>query len=115
MKHKIIETIPINLDQTKEELEKIKKRDKELNFRAQKTQEYIQTLSRQGIKKIEELQKKLTDLNIPRFKEPHIQKLLDILPTKEEEVKSTLQGYSITLTKENAKKIADTIKEFEEQ
>ena len=37
----IVSETPINMHQLKNELEKIKKRDKELNFRANKTEEYL--------------------------------------------------------------------------
>ena len=37
----IISETPINIYQLKKELEKIKKRDNELNFRTNKTEEYL--------------------------------------------------------------------------
>ena len=64
------------------------------------------------VSKADELKKKLEGLKISRLKEIHIQKIIDILPTREEDVKVVLQGYNITLTKENYKKIADTVKAF---
>jgi len=36
---------PISISELKQELEKIKKRDKELNFRAARTEEYLQHFS----------------------------------------------------------------------
>ena len=113
MKHEIIEQEPVNLNEVKEELENVKKRDKELNFRAQKTMEYVQQTAKLGKDKADELKKKLEGLKISRLKEIHIQKIIDILPTKEEDVKVILQGYNLTLTKENCKKIADVVKGFE--
>ena len=112
MRYDISETEPVNLNEVKEELEEIKKRDKELNFRAQKTLEYAQQVAKLGKEKADELKKKLEGLKISRLKEIHIQKIIDILPTREEDVKVVLQGYNITLTKENYKKIADTVKAF---
>ena len=112
MRYDISETEPVNLNEVKEELEEIKKRDKELNFRAQKTLEYAQQVAKLGKEKADELKKKLEGLKISRLKEIHIQKIIDILPTREEDVKVVLQGYNITLTKENYKKIADTVKGF---
>lgn len=113
MKYDITETEPVNLNEVKEELEKIKKRDKELNFRAQKTLEYAQQVAKLGKEKADELKKKLEGLKISRLKEIHIQKIIDILPTREDDVKVVLQGYNLTLTKENYKKIADVVKKFE--
>ena len=41
---KILSEVPINMHQLAEELKSIKKRDKEFNFRANKTEEYLQSL-----------------------------------------------------------------------
>ena len=54
--------------------------------------------------------KKIDELGIPRMKQEHICKLLDVLPSDAEDVKLTLNSYSVTLTNENAAKIADVIK-----
>lgn len=112
MRYKILETIPVNLNEVKEELESIKKRDKELNFRAQKTYEYTQQIAKIGKTKAAELYKKIEALDVSRLKDIHIHKIIDVLPKSEEEVKVVMQGYNTTVTKENCKKIADTVKEF---
>ncbi len=112
MKHETLKTEPVNLNEVKAELEKIKKRDKELNFRAQKTLEYAQQMAKLGIEKAKELYKKLEGLKIPRLKDNHFHKIIDILPKTEEEVKVVVQGFNIAVTKENCKKIADIVKAF---
>lgn len=94
----------------KEELEKIKKRDKELNFRAARTEEYLQHFA--TLKDSEELHKKIEVLDIPRLKEQHIVKIVDILPKTVDELKAVLQGYTITLNNENLKKIVEVIDKF---
>ncbi|HDD70870.1 MAG TPA: hypothetical protein ENF94_01775 [Candidatus Woesearchaeota archaeon] len=114
MKHEIIGTKPINLYEVKETLEKIQKRDEELNFRAQKTMEYVQQVAKLGKEKAAELFKKIESLNVPRLKEQHINKIIDILPKTEEEVKVVMQGYNVTVSKENCKKIAEVVEGFEE-
>lgn len=96
----------------KEELKKIRKRDEELNFRAEKTEEYLNQFEVLKEKEAKELIKKLEALDIPRLKPEHMAKLVDILPMTPEEVKMVLQGYTVTVTKENMKKIADAIQEF---
>ena len=104
---------PISMHQLKKELEKIKKRDAELNFRSNRTEEYLnQTAS---IKNADELFDKLTKLSIPRLKEQHIHKIMDICPTTVNDLKVILQGYTITLNNESMKKIVDTINEFLEK
>ena len=111
MKSQIISETPISLQEIKSILEKAQERDKELNFRAQKTIEYLQQTSQSDDKKAKELVKKLTDLSIPRMREQHIFKLAAIAPTNVKDVKTVLQGYSINLTNEQLKKVADTIAE----
>ena len=108
-----ISEVPINSYQLKKELEKIKKRDGELNFRANRTEEYLN----QAIihKNAEDLFSKITQLNIPRLKEQHIHKIIDIMPTTANDLKVVLQGYTITINNDSVKKIIDTINEFLEK
>ena len=109
----IISETPINIYTLKKELEKIKKRDNELNFRAARTEEYLGQIS--SIKNADELFKKLMDLNIPRLREQQIHKIIDIAPTTVNELKVVLQGYTVSLSNESMKKVVDTIAEFLEK
>ena len=104
---------PINVYQLRKELERIKKRDNELNFRANRTEEYLNQIT--TLKNANELFEKISSLNIPRLKEQHIHKIIDIEPTTVNELKVVLQGYPITLNNESIKKIVDTINEFLEK
>ena len=106
----IISETPINLYQLKKELEKIKKRDGEINFRAGRTEEYLQQTA--TIKNADELFNKMTKLNIPRLKEQHIHKIIDIGPTTINELKIVLQGYTVTVSNDSMKKIVDAINDF---
>ena len=69
MTTEIISERPISMSKLKDELEKIKKRDKELNFRAVRTEEYLQHFDIS--KDSEELSKKIEALNIPRLRKNH--------------------------------------------
>lgn len=109
----IISETPINIYQLKKELEIIKKRDSELNFRANRTEEYLHQVA--AIKNPEELFEKITKLNIPRLKEQHIHKIIDVAPTTVNDLKIVLQGYTITLNNESMKKIVDAVNEFLEK
>ncbi|MFQ5474742.1 MAG: hypothetical protein ACE5DM_02800 [Candidatus Nanoarchaeia archaeon] len=109
---KLLKEEPISMAEMKEAIKAIKKRDEELNFRSGKTEDYLNNFAALKPKEAVELSQKIRDLNVPRLKEEYITKLVDLLPDHPEEVKSTLQGYTITVTKENLKKIADVIKEF---
>jgi len=54
----------------------------------------------------------LEDLKIPRLKDTHITKIIDILPTTLEDLKAVLQGYSLTVNNENLNKIVETVNGF---
>jgi|TARA_B100001971_G_C18097960_1_gene487207 DNA-directed RNA polymerase subunit F len=107
MKPEIIEEHPITMSELKGELAKISKGDDELNFRSQRTVEYLDEFVTD--KKLDGLKEKLIKLNISRLKEEHICKIVDLLPETPEDLKSILQGYTITITNENLKKIVDVV------
>ncbi len=108
-KPEILKEEPITMAEMKDDLKTIKKRDEELNFRAEKTQEYLDQFDVPKKKEAKDLFKTIEDLEVPRLKPEHIAKIVDIRPTTADEVKSVLQGYTITVSKENLKKIADVI------
>ena len=110
MATEIISEKPLGMGDLKKEIEKIKKRDKELNFRALRTEEYLQHFT--ILKDLDELFKKIESLKVPRLKEQHIIKIIDILPKTVDELKVILQGYTITVNNENLKKIVDTVDKF---
>ncbi len=107
---KILNEVPISMKELKDELVKIKKRDKELNFRANKTEEYLNQFT--TLKKEKELEEELTKLDIPRIKDQHIKKIVDVLPCSVEELKTLIQGYPISVNAENLKKIVDVVKKY---
>ena len=110
----IVSETPINAHHLKKEIERIKKRDSELNFRANKTEEYLnQTAS--DVKSADELFDKIMKLNIPRLREQYVHKIIDIMPTTLNELKTVLQGYTLTVNNESMKKIVDTVNEFLEK
>ena len=110
MTTQILSETPINAYQLKEELTKIKKRDKELNFRAQKTEEHLALTA--AHKNAQELFDKINKLDIPRLREQQIHKIIDIMPTTVKDLKIVLQGYTVNISAENMKKIVDTISDF---
>jgi DNA-directed RNA polymerase subunit F len=107
----LISEVPISMGEMKKELDKIEKRDEELNFRAQKTKDYLDQFSIMSATKIKELKEKIEGLKIPRLRDQHITKIIDILPKTQEEVTVVLQGYTINVNQDNAKKIASAVVE----
>ena len=106
----LVSEVSMCANELKKHLGKIKDRDKELDFRAAKTEEYLSQIS--TTEKSEQLFKKLLDLGIPRLKESYIHKIIDIMPAAPRDLKVVLQGYSLTLSNDASKKIIDVVKEF---
>ncbi len=115
VKPEIISEKPITLTELKQDIDKIKKRDKELNFRVGKTEEYLSHFITLNKAKEDEIIKKLEKLNVPRLKDVHITKIVDILPKTVDELKIILQGYLTTVNNDNMKKIVDVVKDFNEK
>ena len=108
----LLKETPISMAELKHKLENIKKRDGELNFRANKTEEYLGQFVEMSKKKHDDFKKALEDLKISRLKEEHIIKIIDTMPNSTEELKVMLQGYLLSLTQEQLKKIIDTVQEY---
>ena len=103
---------PMTLAELKAELAAIQKRDGEPSFRAGKTIDYINQFKPLSKTASNEFSKKITALDVPRLKEEHIVKIIDLMPLSVDEVKVILQGYALTVTKENMAKIVDVVKEY---
>ncbi len=104
----IIEETTVPLYVVKEALEKNLEAG-ELNFRANKTLEYLQAIPIVKKKEGEKLIKELQDLAIPRMKDGIIHKLVDVMPSSVEELKGVMTAYTITLTKEQLEKINEVL------
>jgi DNA-directed RNA polymerase subunit F len=111
-KPEMLEKQAMNIVQVKAALEKIKGSEPELNFRAAKTEEYAQDFAKISLKDADELFDKLKGLEIPRLKDTHLHKLIDIMPTSEKHVKIILSAMNVTPTAEQMKKLAETIVEY---
>jgi DNA-directed RNA polymerase subunit F len=112
-KPQVISEESLNMAQLKDYLKKIKKRDGELSYRGNKTEDYLNQFCNLTTKKAEELREKLIGLNIPRIKDEHLNKLIDLLPTTEDELKSIVGSYTtLTITKDNQAKILKVISDF---
>jgi DNA-directed RNA polymerase subunit F len=108
----IVEKKSMSMASLKEELADIKKRDGELSFRGTKTEEYLNEFSTIKPKQAEELYAKIEKLGIPRLKDSHINKIIDMMPASVAELKVVMQGYSLPVTNENLKKIIDLVADY---
>ena len=111
MKPTIVSEKPVTASEVRQELAKIKDKIGSLSSRAMRMEDYLnQTVSLEP-KKAKELFEKIAKLNIPRLKEQHICKIIDIMPATENELKAVLQGYVVTVSADSIKKIAAVVKE----
>ena len=115
VKPTLLEETPMNIIEVREELAKIEKRDKELSFRANKANEYLNSIVTLKPKDAKELYKKIEDLNIPRLKAVHIHKIIDILPATVEVMKTIVQSYTLTVNNDNLKKIIGIVSEYQKK
>ena len=104
----IIEEKPVTNTQVKEKLVLLEK-EKPLSFRGEKTKEYLSTFVKLSPKETEEFVKKIQDLNIPRLKDRHITKIIDVLPQDWDSIRILVSGEPITIKEEDMKRILDVI------
>ena len=90
----------------------IKKRDTELSFRGNKTEEYLNEFATLSAAKAQELKKKLLDLKISRLKDDQITKITDLLPATADDLKVILAGYTLSLSKKDLEQVVAVVKEF---
>lgn len=109
---KIIEEKPINLSELREEIKSIKKRDEELGFRTAKVAEQLEVVKIIKEKDAQELFEGLEKLNVPRLKEAHMHKIIDLMPSSLTELKNIVTGYGLTITNENLEKILALTSEY---
>lgn len=115
VKPHVLEERPLLLAELKDKLAVLKEKEKELNFRANKTEEYLSSITVLSGKEAKELAKKLADLEIPRMKQEHIVKIVDLLPRTANDIKMVLQNSVLTLSAESLKKITDVVAEYTKQ
>ena len=108
----IIAEQPLPMFTVLEELKAIQKKDKELNFRSNRTLEYLQQFVTLDARKAQELELKIRGLKITRLMDQRIYKIIDILPKTVEELRAVLLGYPVTIKAEDMKKIVAAVIEF---
>ncbi len=104
----VLEEAPITLAHLKEKLEALEKEEK-LSFRGEKTKAYLEGFITLSGKEAQKLHEEVAALNIPRLKERHIVKVLDIMPKDLDSMKVLFSGDNITISDEDLKKILNVI------
>ena len=104
----VVKENTITMAELKERLTQIKK-NHELSFRANKTFEYLNNITKRTEKSAEELKKKLQSLDIIRLKDTHITKIVDIEPKDVDGLKAIFASENVTLRPEDMKRIVECI------
>ncbi len=112
VKPEILKEEPITMAEVKKALTDIKKRDEELNFRANKSEEYLNEFVTFSADEALELKKKLEALKISRLKNDQITKIIDLLPTTLDDIKVILSGYTLSLSKKDMEQVINVVKGF---
>lgn len=107
---KIIEEKPISLPEMDYHIQEMKKRDKEINFRAKKVEEYLKVVPK--VKDYKKITKELEDLQIQRLRPKHIALIINILPIDMDSLRAILSGENITLKDDDLNKIVDVVKKY---
>ncbi len=108
----VLSEVPITLGEVNERLNSIEKRDKELNEVATKAKAYAEHFVKLDKKKTKELKKELEDLNIPRLKDRHYVKLIDMLPEYIDSLRTVFVGETVTVKQEDLNRILEVIKKY---
>jgi len=107
---KVMSEKPIGAFDLVNELKEIKKKSKELSPKAQKTLDYLNAMGFIDSKKAKGLWDKIVELNIPRLKERHIIKILEIMPEDMDSMKMVFSGENITIKQEDLNRILSLLK-----
>ena len=105
----IIEQKPLMMANVKNKLDQFKKDSKELNFRAEKVNAYLEEFTTLKKNEAEDLYNKLLGLGIQRLREKQIVKIIDVMPDDIESLKALFAGESLSLKQEELKQILDAL------
>ena len=101
----------VSLSEVHASLQNIQKRDEELSFRAGKTLDHLNHINPAKPEETSALQEKIQAIEVPRLKEHHIAKIVDLKPRSVKELQILLSGYTLAVTKEYQEKIVAAINE----
>jgi DNA-directed RNA polymerase subunit F len=107
----IVNEKPVSIYEVKEEVTGMKKRDKELNFRAKKVEEYLGGVAK--LKKAPiDFRKELEALEITRLRAKSIAHLMNVCPLDLDSLRAILSTENLTLKEEDLNKILNVVKKY---
>jgi DNA-directed RNA polymerase subunit F len=104
----IIDEQPVTLADTKVKIDLLAE-EGELTFRAEKTKSYLENFVRLSKEETDAIRSEIEGLEIPRIKDRHIVKILDVMPKDLDSIKMILSGETLTINDDDLKKILDVI------
>jgi DNA-directed RNA polymerase subunit F len=111
VKPELVDETAITLAEARAELEKVKARDEQLNFRGGKCEEYLNDFTILSAPKAKQLREKISKLGISRLKSEHEIMIADLLPQTVDDVKVVFQGGTVSISKKDMERIASLVKE----
>jgi len=104
----VIERKPVPIALVKELLAKVKEKNHEQKI----TFEYASKFAKVSKEDAEKIREELKEAGIPRLKEKHIIKIVDIMPKTVDEIKALFAKEEITISKEDMQKILDILAKY---
>lgn len=101
----VIEKRPVTVVEAKVILKEVKKKNYEQNMAFEYAAKFAKLTEKKAAKMLEEL----TQAGIPRIKDRHLVKLIDVMPETPEEVRAVFSKEDITLNKEDTDKILEIL------
>lgn len=105
----IISEQAISLSDVHKSLKDIQQRDEELSFRAGKTLDHLNHIKPISVEDKEALVNTLKELDVPRLKDHHIAKIVDLHPKTLKELQVLISGYTLAVNKDYQEKIIDAL------
>jgi DNA-directed RNA polymerase subunit F len=105
----IITEEAVSLSDVHASLKTIQERDEELSFRAGKTLDHLNHVNPISVEEKDALVEKLTALEVPRLKEHHIAKIIDLKPASVKELAVILSGYTLAVNKDYQEKVIEAL------
>ena len=104
----IIEKREVSIAKAREILVKIKKPNYEQKHALEYSSKFAKTSAEDAIKILEELR----ESGIPRIKNRHLKKIVDLMPKKADEIKVILAKEDLTLSKGDVETILDILSKY---
>ncbi len=104
----VIEKREVSIAKAKEILAKVKNQNYEQKHAFEYASKFAKTSSEDAIKILEELR----ESGIPRIKNRHLKKIVDLMPKKADEIKVILAKEDLTLSKGDIETILDILAKY---